>query len=680
MRRVIATLLLASLAACGSAEGIRDARGELVLESQVVEFPRTFVGYPTTANLLVDNTGLVPLPLVAEPPPPFSVEKSPVQVPAGGDRPIPIRFDPPEPGRFQARMRVVLDGGDEYEVLLVGNAEPAPPCSDSPCRKATFHPDTGKCELAVMPDLSPCESGNGCMENELCRSGECVGTQKSCDDGSVCTTDACDPGTGCVHLEISCPGSGNPCQEPICHPTLGCGLGAVDDGTLCGPADCVTANICLSGACSEVDTPDGTPCNAKCGEGKCEAGECERPEGRVLKSHGSYQPPDGRRMTWSGLTDGAGMLYWVECGSAGPCELVSATSEGIPRWPEKAPLAFANDPAPRGMALADGLVIVAGNDQTVVEAHLPADGSSPWRVNLAGAIDEAIDDCPCTAEDGVLTTGPEGRILFSAQLRGALPSQTHVFLGLLRTANGEAVWSLELPDSTLAAPPMADEEGNFFVALAHGDGSGELLSLAPDRSERWRIPTDGGVPLAVTEGRILDELGGLRGTDDGSSLFALSLGDEIVAPPLVGRNVGYVFTAGENGNRYLEPFDPATGAGPTRVPVIDPALLPVAVTPAFTDPVLTLKDGALFTVGLPGETGLVVTELVEFDEEGALRRRCTVPGTSRYFGAISLKSGRFAAKNAEGLRIFKLPPSAGDLATTGWVTPAGGPAAGGKPR
>jgi len=40
-----------------------------------------------------------------------------------------------------------------------------------------------------------------------------------CDDGDACTTDACDPATGCVSTPVSCP-PGQVCVDGVCVPIV----------------------------------------------------------------------------------------------------------------------------------------------------------------------------------------------------------------------------------------------------------------------------------------------------------------------------------------------------------------------------------------------------------------------------------------------------------------------------
>jgi len=116
--------------------------------------------------------------------------------------------------------------------------------------------ETGVLDLGVLDgsggDLGPdaatgCASDSACSDGLFCNGVEtctashvCApGTAPPCDDGLVCTTDACDEAT---HMCTRVPASGTPC----------------DDGNPCTPAD-----VCMGGACvgmGAMSCDDGNPC------------------------------------------------------------------------------------------------------------------------------------------------------------------------------------------------------------------------------------------------------------------------------------------------------------------------------------------------------------------------------------------------------------------------------------
>lgn len=155
-----------------------------------------------------------------------------------------------------------------------------------------------------------CDDGNVCTTVDSCMNGECKGTSPlDCNDGDVCTDDACDSVTGCYTTFNTAPcedGNGcttqdtcqsgtctggpplvceplNECQEKgVCDVATGtCAYIPKADGTVCDDGNaCTTNDTCKAGACAE-STP--APCPAppdKChGVGMCVSatGECEYP-------------------------------------------------------------------------------------------------------------------------------------------------------------------------------------------------------------------------------------------------------------------------------------------------------------------------------------------------------------------------------------------------------------------
>jgi hypothetical protein len=96
----------------------------------------------------------------------------------------------------------------------------------------------GECEgEAVCDDGNPCNGIEDCIEdtNPL----ECVpGTPPDCNDGNVCTNDACTDPAGCVHTPVA--------------------SGTCSDGSLC-----TTGDTCVAGQCvgSPRSCDDGNACN-----------------------------------------------------------------------------------------------------------------------------------------------------------------------------------------------------------------------------------------------------------------------------------------------------------------------------------------------------------------------------------------------------------------------------------
>lgn len=145
--------------------------------------------------------------------------------------------------------------------------EPAGECCDAsdcaddgdPCTTATC--DAGLCGDADAADGTPCDAdANACTDDDSCQSGTCTaGAALDCDDGDACTTDSCNPATGCVNTAIAgccdsaadCPATGNACTTATCNGNV-CGTTPVSNGTPCDAdgSQCTDQDSCQSGTCT----------------------------------------------------------------------------------------------------------------------------------------------------------------------------------------------------------------------------------------------------------------------------------------------------------------------------------------------------------------------------------------------------------------------------------------------
>ncbi|GEM_PF-2788400 len=118
--------------------------------------------------------------------------------------------------------------------------------------------------IAIPSATAPCDDGNACTKPDTCgvQGGKfgCYGTPVDCGDDNICTTDTCDPKTGCK--------SSNNDSKP-CDDGNKCTLADKCLGGTCQPGD--SACNCKSDAdCAAYD--DGNQCN---GTLQCIAGECK---------------------------------------------------------------------------------------------------------------------------------------------------------------------------------------------------------------------------------------------------------------------------------------------------------------------------------------------------------------------------------------------------------------------
>lgn len=106
--------------------------------------------------------------------------------------------------------------------------EPFPGDQDAGCADGnsctTDHCVAGQiCTHGDRPDGTSCGGSDQCNQGvAVCVEGECIqDAPVDCDDGNRCTSDVCDPATGCAHAPVTCD-DGNPCTTDECSPETGC--------------------------------------------------------------------------------------------------------------------------------------------------------------------------------------------------------------------------------------------------------------------------------------------------------------------------------------------------------------------------------------------------------------------------------------------------------------------------
>ena len=175
------------------------------------------------------------------------------------------------------RCRLVVDATLESNVAEL-QTPLGPGCQTSgPCGTATCHP-LGGCLVTATPGA--CDDGDACTFQDKCADGLCAGTALTCDDGSPCTADLCDPGKGCVHA----PADGTTCDDgDACTQADVCAAGQCKGQNSCQCAsnlDCDAGNACLQAACVDskcvyielsVACDDGSSCTV--GD-TCQGGVC----------------------------------------------------------------------------------------------------------------------------------------------------------------------------------------------------------------------------------------------------------------------------------------------------------------------------------------------------------------------------------------------------------------------
>ncbi len=108
-----------------------------------------------------------------------------------------------------------------------------------------------------MVEGQACDDGIPCMVDETCRSGQCEGIARVCDDAIACTADSCDAGTGqCMFLPDSrgCDDA-NPCTTDECVAGSGCESASLADWSPCVDV----GHGCFAGACEPLMPNDTCP-------------------------------------------------------------------------------------------------------------------------------------------------------------------------------------------------------------------------------------------------------------------------------------------------------------------------------------------------------------------------------------------------------------------------------------
>ncbi len=121
------------------------------------------------------------------------------------------------------------------------------------------------CSAADGAGAQSCDDQQQCTASDMCQAGMCIGMPVTCgDDGSVCTVERCDPGTGQCVVDVKDCDDLNPCTADHCDALAGC-ISEPLDGTDCRNLadECTAAATCSDGMCVRTAAADGTPCLAE---------------------------------------------------------------------------------------------------------------------------------------------------------------------------------------------------------------------------------------------------------------------------------------------------------------------------------------------------------------------------------------------------------------------------------
>jgi hypothetical protein len=246
------------------------------------------------------------------------------------------RFDGEDPGRRDMGGGALPDGGPDAG-------------------------DGGTPDAGCMADAQ-CDDGNACNGVERCVENVCAsGSPLVCDDGIACTTDACDPASGCVATPDDGRCTAGPggrcdrrtgCQYTVCDATT-CAAGPCEsarcEGTTCvRTRSCASDQMCCGGTCVRAGCDDGNDCTADaCGAAGCEhmpqpglpcsdgnactVGDACGTDG-TCRAGGPRACSDGNPCTDDGCDPASGCRYVpnaATCSDGDPCTTDDRCSGGV---------------------------------------------------------------------------------------------------------------------------------------------------------------------------------------------------------------------------------------------------------------------------------------------------------------------------------------------------------------
>jgi hypothetical protein len=476
-------LLLLLLVSCRP-RPLNAADGVLRVGS-TLDFGDVWRGAHVTRKLDLHNVGLAPLDLSLSVDAPFDAPAA-VQLMGGAELQVVLGFSPSMLGHASATLSLQSSAG-LAQVLLLGNGVEPPPCEPSSCRTAVLDPVTSACIQSPKSDGTSCS--DACLKDAMCLAGDCVGSAaSSCDDGDPCTTDACDPVSGCVHAAVQC-ASTDPCNAPTCDPAAGCTAHPAPDGTSCGDSDCSTAHVCISGQCVTRAVPDG----AECGHGSicrpvghCQSQQCVQAPATLISRSWMYAPTNKRLAAIVG--DEENNLFITECVPGGnfisQCQLVAFDPTGVERWRTPFTHSVSADVALRDALLIAHGLIVSTIAPDWVDVFDKTSGKSVWSLDL-----KTLGLFPAGAYPRVrpLSVGFDG-----AELVLALEGENQ---GL---TSGDAVITLDLSSGalghTVPLPAqgfslLIDRPGRTYLSHSSGASTGYIDAVTafdPAFGVRWQ--------------------------------------------------------------------------------------------------------------------------------------------------------------------------------------------------
>ncbi|WP_223638412.1 hypothetical protein [Corallococcus sp. EGB] len=489
-------LVLVGGCRCGDSPNVGGSSASFRPQQEVVDFGRVLEGTQARRSLTLVATGRAGVTVDAVTDAPFFVVVSQIVVGGSGTGTVDILFSA---GSTPVEGELTLTAGrTTAKVKLTGvGVRPRVCIPQSECHDSRFDVDSGQCIETPQADGASCIPSSRCQENGRCQAGACLGQPRTCDDDNPCTVDSCSPTQGCVTEAVACPVPSNPCKVGVCDRNSGCKEVDVADFSPCGAVSCKAARVCFSGTCRTVTPPDGfvcapaTPCQD---EGKCNAGECVRPDAGDLESvfsaelGGAPVAEDGGPV----LLADDGTVYASVCGGDAGCWLAAYTESGLLRYESP----YAGGGARTLLAASDAGVVVMAPE--ALEAYAPRGvGELRWRTPLAFADAEldggTLEEVASTGAGRVALT-KEGDVLAHVTWSGDAGSEPLRSRLVVLSANTGA---------PLAMGP--EEDGGGAARLAVDDARGAYLYTPWD----GRLAFTGGAPPE-------------QGTDGGTSGAGLS--------------------------------------------------------------------------------------------------------------------------------------------------------------
>jgi hypothetical protein len=162
-------------------------------------------------------------------------------------------------------------------------------CDDkNACTNNLCDPASG-CYYPAKQQGETCDDGNVCTVGDVCLLGNCAGEwidncclkDADCDDFSKCTKDGCDEKTGeCIFTEITCD-DGIGCTYNLCEPGSGCYYTPIEEGFECDDGNaCTEKDVCSNSKCAGQVIPGcclkDSECDddSSCTKDKCKANVC----------------------------------------------------------------------------------------------------------------------------------------------------------------------------------------------------------------------------------------------------------------------------------------------------------------------------------------------------------------------------------------------------------------------